>query len=66
MSDERPLRHLTIAKLEGRVRTVTTLDELKGLRSELAYRRTKRAGELDDLIARLIRSWTGSFDPKAR
>lgn len=61
----RPFGQYTIEQLEAQVKKVRELNDAKALRAELGHRRSKRASELDDLLARLIRSWTGSFDPNA-
>lgn len=61
----RPFRHYTIQELEAEVRKVRQLNDVKALRAELGHRKSKRAAELDDLLTRLIREWTGSFDPNA-
>lgn len=61
----RPFRHFSIEQLEAEVRKVKELNELKALRAELGHRKSKRAAELDDLLVRLIRSWTGSYKPDA-
>jgi hypothetical protein len=61
----RPFRHYTIDQIEAHVKKVRALDDLKAMRAELGRRKTKRAAELDDLLARLIRTWTGSYDPNA-
>ena len=61
----RPFRHFTIEQIEAHVKKIRTLDELKAMRAELGHRKTKRAAELDDLLARLIREWTGSYNPNA-
>lgn len=61
----RPFGDWSIEQLEEHVRKVTDLSDLKALRSELGFRKSKRASELDSLIARLIREWTGSYDPNA-
>jgi len=61
----RPFRHYTIQKLEAEVRKVRQLNDVKALRAELGHRRSKRAAELNDLLVRLIRKWTGSFNPNA-
>ena len=45
------------------VRDCRSLADLKALRAELTHRGTKRARDLDDLLARLIRSWTGTYKP---
>lgn len=61
----RPFRHFSIEEMERQIREVRQLSDLKALRTELTHRKTKRAAQLDDLIARVIREWTGSYDPKA-
>lgn len=61
----RPFRHYAIEQLEAEVRAVRELNDVRALRAELSHRKSKRAAELDDLLTRLIRSWTGSFDPNA-
>lgn len=61
----RPFRHYTIQRLEAEVRKVRQLNDVKALRAELGHRKSKRAAELDDLLTRLIREWTGSFNPNA-
>jgi len=61
----RPFYHFSIDELEAHVSKVTDLSDLKALRAELGYRKSKRATQLDDLLARLIRSWTGSYNPEA-
>lgn len=61
----RPFGHYSIEALEQHVPKVTDLSDLKALRAELGFRKSKRASDLDDLLARLIRSWTGSYDPDA-
>ncbi len=61
----RPFRHYTIQELEAEVRKVRQLNDVKALRAELGHRKSKRAAELDDLLTRLTREWTGSFDPNA-
>lgn len=61
----RPFRHYTIDQIEAHVKKVRSLDDLKAMRAELGRRKTKRAAELDDLLARLIRTWTGSNYPNA-
>ena len=61
----RPFGQYSIDQLEAQVPKVRELNELKALRAELGHRKSKRAAQLDDLIARLIRSWTGSYKPDA-
>lgn len=61
----RPFRDYSIEQLETQVKKVTDLGDLRALRAELGHRKSKRAAELDDLIARVIREWTGSYDPNA-
>jgi hypothetical protein len=61
----RPFRQYTIEQLEAEVRKVQQLNDVKALRAELGHRKSKRAAELDDLLTRLIRKWTGSFNPNA-
>ena len=61
----RPFGHYSIDQLESEVGQCRELNDLKALRGELTHRSSKRAAELDDLLARLIRSWTGSFNPDA-
>jgi hypothetical protein len=61
----RPFRHYTIEQLEAEVRKVRQLNDVKALRAELGHRKSKRAAELDDLLARLNREWSGSFNPNA-
>ena len=63
MSEGRPFQDCSVEELEAKVREARALADLKSLRAELTHRRSKRARELDDLLARLIRSWTGTFDP---
>ena len=62
----RPFGRYSIDELEAQVRQVRELNDVKALRAELGLRRTNRAAELDDLLARLTRSWTGSFNPDAK
>ena len=61
----RPFGECSIEELEAKVRSVRELNDVKALRTELRHRNSKRAAELDDLLARLIRSWTNSYDPNA-
>jgi hypothetical protein len=61
----RPFRHYSIDELEGHVPKVSDLSDLRALRAELGHRKSKRATELDDLLSRLIRSWTGTYKPDA-
>ena len=61
----RPFRDYSIEELEAHVSKVTDLSDVKALRAELGHRKSKRAAQLDDLLARLIRTWTGSFNPDA-
>ena len=49
----------------NQVKKITDLSDLKALRFELGHRKSKRAAELDDLVSRVIREWTGSYDPNA-
>lgn len=60
------LLSISIDQLEAQIREVRELNDLKALRAELVFRRSKRSAELDDLRARLIRSWTGSYNPEAQ
>ena len=61
----RPFGRYSIEELEAQVRQVRELNDAKALRTELRHRKSKRAAELDDLLTRLIRSWTGSYKPDA-
>jgi hypothetical protein len=61
----RPFGRYSIEELEAQIKKTRELNDLKALRSELGHRTTKRAADLDDLAARLIRSWTGSYNPDA-
>lgn len=61
----RPFGQYSIDQLEAQVKQVRELNDLKALRAELGHRKSKRAAELDDLCARLIRSWTGTYKPDA-
>ncbi|MEQ7874185.1 hypothetical protein ABDK56_09310 [Sphingomonas sp. ASV193] len=61
----RPFYHYSIDEMEAHVKKVGDLSDLKALRAELGFRKSKRARELDDLLARLHHSWTDSFDPGA-
>ena len=61
----RPYWNFSIEQLEAQVKEVRELNDIKGLRAELQFRKSKRAKELDDLLARMHRSWTGSFKPDA-
>jgi hypothetical protein len=61
----RPFGRYSIKELEAQVRQVRELNDVKALRAELGHRKSKRAAELDDLLTRLIRSWTGSYKPDA-
>lgn len=61
----RPFGQYSIEQLEAQVKKVTDLSDLKALRAELGHRKSKRAAELDDLVSRVIREWTGSYDPNA-
>ena len=61
----RPYWEFSIDQLEAEVKNVRELNDIKGLRAELQFRKSKRAAQLDDLLARLHRSWTGTFDPDA-
>ena len=62
----RPFYHYSIDQLEAQIKEARELNDLKALRAELGHRKSKRASELDDLLARLIRSWTGSYNPEAQ
>jgi hypothetical protein len=62
----RPFGNYSIDELEAQVKKVRELNDLKALRAELGRRKSKRAAELDDLLARLIRTWTGSYKPDAQ
>lgn len=62
----RPFYHYSIDQLEAQVKEVRELNDLKALRAELGHRKSKRAAQLDDLCARLIRAWTGSYNPEAQ
>jgi len=62
----RPFYHYSIDQLESQVKEVRELNDLKALRAELGFRKSKRAAQLNDLCARLIRSWTGSYNPEAQ
>lgn len=61
----RPFGAYSIDQLEAQVKEVRELADIKALRAELQFRKSKRAAELDDLLARLHRSWTGSYKPDA-
>ena len=61
----RPFGRYSIKELEAEVKKVRELNDIKALRAELGHRNSKRAAELDDLLARLHRSWTGSYRPDA-
>jgi hypothetical protein len=61
----RPFRHFSIEQLEAQVKEIRSLDDAKALRAELVHRKSKRSAELNDLLARLIREWTGSWNPNA-
>lgn len=62
----RPFGHFTIEQLEKHVKEVTSMSDLHAMRAELGYRTTKRSKELKELLDRLIRLKTNSFDPNAR
>ena len=62
----RPFYHFSIEQLEAQVKEVRELNDLKALRAELTHRSSKRSADLDNLLARLIRSWTGSYNPNAQ
>jgi hypothetical protein len=60
----RPLRHLSIEAIERHVAKIgSDPDELKVVWFELLGRKSKRAVELKDLVARLIRNSTGVVPP---
>lgn len=61
----RPFGRYSIEQLEAEVKNVRELNDIKALRAELQFRDSKRAADLDDLLARLHRSWTGSYKPDA-
>jgi hypothetical protein len=61
----RPFGRYSIERLEAEVKNVRELNDIKALRAELQFRDSKRAADLDDLLARLHRSWTGSYKPDA-
>lgn len=61
----RPFGRYSIEQLEAEVKNIRELNDIKALRAELQFRDSKRASDLDDLLARLHRSWTGSFKPDA-
>jgi hypothetical protein len=61
----RPFGHYSIEELEAHVPQVSDLSDLKAIKAECGFRTTKRAEQLENLVTRLIRSWTGSFDPDA-
>ena len=62
----RPFYHYSIDQPEAQVKEIREFNDLKALRAKLGHRKSKRASEQDDLLARLIRSWTGSYNPEAK
>jgi len=61
----RPFGKYSIEEMEAHVRKLSDLSDLKALRAECGFRSTKRAADLDALLARLQHEWTGSFNPDA-
>ena len=62
----RPFGEWNIGRLEKHVNaSMARVDDLSAIRAELGYRSTERSLELKNLVDRLIRQHTGSYDPNA-
>ena len=62
----RPFGTWKIDQLEKHLKKITSMSDLHAIRAELGFRTTQRSGELKNLLDRIIREQTGTFNPNSR